>query len=469
MPLKLSPSVMGLHLGLKGVDELVQVQLTRFACGGFTSHHLVADGHSTSKFLVAWGMATRGLDMCPLPIHDRTIFTPRKPPSFDTFVSLVAHLWRAMTIARSLNMFKLTNMQISVNGRTRMIPRVPDEYFGNLVLWAFPTCRVGDLLDKPLPYIAELINDAIKKVNNDYFRSFVDFANHKVKEGKLVPTADNDKSVLCPNLAVDSWLKFPFYDLDFGTGCPYVFIPSYLPIEGLLFLLPSFIGDGSIDAFVPLFKDNLDILSKFADYREWAGRLGEDGSGNSVILLNDEGVKFVEAMSSSRLDQVMPMRPSPSVLSLHPGLKGVEELVQVQLTRFACGSLVVGFTAHHLVVDGHSTSNFLVAWGMVTPGLDVGPLPLHDRTIFAPWKPPSFEYNQEGVEYKQKNHSPNGEGRWGDNSTVVDDIIVHKVHFTLDFLTKLKSRSCNPINNKPYSTFVSLVAHLWTAVTKLET
>ncbi|CAN1171678.1 Agmatine hydroxycinnamoyltransferase 1 [Linum perenne] len=175
----------------------------------------------------------------------------------------------------------------------------------------------------------------------------------------------------------------------------------------------------------PNAKIKLGLQRALAEYREWAGRLGEDGSGNSVIFLNDEGVKFVEATSSSRLDQVMPLKPSPtpSVLSLHPGLKGVEELVQVQLTRFACGSLVVGFTAHQLVADGHSTSNFLVAWGMATPGLDVGPLPLHDRTIFAPWKPPRFEYNHEGVEYKQKNHSPNGEGRWGDNSTVVDDIV----------------------------------------------
>ena len=46
---------------------------------------------------------------------------------------------------------------------------------------------------------------------------------------------------------------------------------------------------------------------------------------------------------------------------LHPSEAGAEELMLVQLTRFACGGLAVGFTAHHLVSDGRATSNFFVA------------------------------------------------------------------------------------------------------------
>ncbi|KAF2300718.1 hypothetical protein GH714_015319 [Hevea brasiliensis] len=308
MPLKPSPVLLSLHPSLKDVEELVQVQLTRFSCGslvvGFTAHHLVADGHSTSNFLVSWGKASRGLDMNPLPLCDRTIFSPRKPNHFEfehrgvefkskklvkdfpniyidnfvddiivhkvhftleflsklkarasppsnnlqnktysTFESLVAHLWRAITKARGLGGFEKTHVRISVNGRMRMNPRVPNEYFGNLVLWAFPSARVKDLLREPLPYAAKLIHEAIAKVNNSYFKSFIDFATHKAgKEEDLVPTAEMSKSVLCPNLEVDSWLRFPFYDLDFGGGSPYIFMPSYFPTEGMMFLLPSFIG-----------------------------------------------------------------------------------------------------------------------------------------------------------------------------------------------------------------------------------
>ncbi|KAG8371228.1 hypothetical protein BUALT_Bualt13G0065900 [Buddleja alternifolia] len=315
-----SASLLSLHPSLEGVVELVQVQITRFSCGsmvvGFTAHHLVADGHATSNFLVAWGQACRGLKINPLSFHDRTIFSPRNPPNIDfehqgveyitksfkkvyplidnsvddivahkihytaeflsklkakasanngnnkpfsTFESLVAHLWRAITKARGINGLETTQVRISVDGRARLIPRVPNEYFGNLVLWAFARAKVEDLLCEPLPYAATLLHEAVANVNDNYFKSFIDFANHKVKEKDLVPNAvaDTNESILWPNLEVDSWLRFPFYDLDFGEGGPYIFMPSFFPTEGMIFLLPSFIDDGSIDVFVPLFRQNL--------------------------------------------------------------------------------------------------------------------------------------------------------------------------------------------------------------------
>ncbi|KAG5549739.1 hypothetical protein RHGRI_014889 [Rhododendron griersonianum] len=314
MPFQPSASLLALHPSWKGVEELVQVQLTRFTCGsmvvGFTAHHLVADGRSTSDFLVAWGRACRGLEIDPTPSRDRGIFSPRDPPRFEfehrgaeftskkikkdypyiddiimddvvmhrvhfsyeflaklkakasamngtnksysTFESLVAHLWRAITKATSLGGFETTRVKISVDGRARLNPRVPTEYFGNLVLWASPSAKAEDLLREPLPHAAKLIHDAVSRVNNNYFKSFIDFASYKAEEEALIPTTDANKSALYPNLEVASWLRFPFYDVDFGGGCPYIFMPSYLPREGTMFLLPSFVGDGSIDAFVPL-------------------------------------------------------------------------------------------------------------------------------------------------------------------------------------------------------------------------
>ncbi|KAK1299472.1 Agmatine coumaroyltransferase-2 [Acorus calamus] len=324
MPFKQpSSTLLTLHPPLEegGVEELVQVQLTRFTCGslavGFTSHHLVADGQATSDFLVAWGRATRGVHLGPLPTHDRTIFRPRDPPQIDfehrgveyepmmmkppgvhadcdpdvivqkthytkeflmklkskassagapkpysTFESLLAHLWRATTKARRLSASETTQVRISVNGRSRLGPgTVSNEYFGNLVLWAFPRSQVKRLVSEPIQYAAKLIHEAIAKVDGDYFRSFIDFANSGAveKEG-LVTTADMTKLVLCPDLEVDSWLRLPFYDLDFGGGCPDLFMPSYSPVEGMLFFVPSFVGDGSIDVYVPLHQKNMTIF-----------------------------------------------------------------------------------------------------------------------------------------------------------------------------------------------------------------
>ncbi|KAL7115921.1 hypothetical protein ACP275_04G211200 [Erythranthe tilingii] len=323
---KPSSSLLRLHPSLEGVVELVQVQITRFTCGsmvvGFTAHHLVADGNSTSSFLVAWGRASRGLEISPLPFPDRTIFYPRNPPKFEfehkgveyvtknlkqvyplincnvddivvhkvhysvdflsnlkaktsstygnnnkpfsTFDSIVAHLWRAITRARGLHGYETTRVRMSVDGRARLNPKVPNEYFGNLVLWAFASAKVNDLLTNPLPYAANLLHEAVIKINDNYFKSFIDFANHKVNEEDLVPntTADTQESILWPNLEVDSWLRFPFYDLDFGKGGPHIFMPSFFPTEGMIFLVPSFIGDGSIDVFVPLFQQSLTIFKQ---------------------------------------------------------------------------------------------------------------------------------------------------------------------------------------------------------------
>jgi shikimate O-hydroxycinnamoyltransferase len=323
LPSKPTKEIQSLHPSLYGVEELVQVQLTRFACGslvvGFTAHHQVADGHATSNFLVAWGLATRGLAIDPIPLHTRDmLFKPRDPPliqyhhhnieymnnkyaktmsistdelnkeeiiihkvhftkefinklrakasigvpkPYSRFETTLAHLWRVITKARGLHGHEITSIRISVNGRMRMDPKVPNEYFGNLVLWAFPRTKVNNLINRPLRYAAELIRAEVAKVNNSYFKSFIDFASSDIvsTEG-LVTTAVMNKKVLSPHLEVDSWLTFPFFDLDFGTGSPYYFMPTYFATEGMLFLLPSYLGDGSIDAVVPLFRENIDTF-----------------------------------------------------------------------------------------------------------------------------------------------------------------------------------------------------------------
>ncbi|XP_037491006.1 agmatine coumaroyltransferase-2 isoform X2 [Jatropha curcas] len=176
---------------------------------------------------------------------------------YTTFESLLAHLWRTMTKARQLNGSENTRIKISVNGRARMNPKVPNEYFGNLVLWTYPSSKVEDLVQEPLGYAAKLVRNAVESVNDKYFKSFIDFATVKAKEEDLVPTADANVSTCIPNLKVDSWLRFPFYELDFGGGSPCIFMPSYIPIEGFMFLLPSCNGDGSADACITLFRKNV--------------------------------------------------------------------------------------------------------------------------------------------------------------------------------------------------------------------
>uniref|UniRef100_A0ACD5XUV3 Uncharacterized protein n=1 Tax=Avena sativa TaxID=4498 RepID=A0ACD5XUV3_AVESA len=322
-PAKPTPELLKLHPDLEGhLEEVVLIQLTRFRCGslvvGFTSNHVAADGHATSNFLVAWGNATRGLHMGPPPVHHhKDLFKPRSPPRpehdhrnreyhwpsptddvvghhgdgaadnivihkahftkdfiarlranasvgrgrpFSRFETILAHLWRTMTRARGLNSDETSAIRLSVDGRHRL--GKPAEYFGNMVLWAFPLATAGDLLNRPLKHAAQVIHDEVARVDGAYFKSFIDFATSGAaeKEG-LLPSAVC-KDVLCPDVEVDSWLTFPFYELDFGTGSPSYFMPSYFPTEGMLFIVPSYIGDGSVDAFVPVFQHNLQAFKE---------------------------------------------------------------------------------------------------------------------------------------------------------------------------------------------------------------
>uniref|UniRef100_K4A2X4 Agmatine coumaroyltransferase-2 n=2 Tax=Setaria italica TaxID=4555 RepID=K4A2X4_SETIT len=289
---------------------------------GFTAHHLVSDGRATNNFFLAWSQATRGVPVDPVPVHDRaSFFKPRDPPrvEFDhsgvefkkpepaaaplhseagnnvndevlvhkahfsrefiarlksqasppggrpcsTLRCVVAHLWRCITAARGLHAAgaATTSVCIAVDGRARMIHPVPDGYTGNVVLWARPTAAARDLVARPLRHAVELINRELARVDGSYFGSFVDFATSGAVEAEgLVPVADAAEMVLSPNIEVDSWLRIPFYDLDFGGSRPCFFMPSYLPVEGLLILVPSYYRDGSIDAYVTLFSRHMDAF-----------------------------------------------------------------------------------------------------------------------------------------------------------------------------------------------------------------
>ncbi|KAI3994669.1 hypothetical protein MKX01_027559 [Papaver californicum] len=292
----------------------------------FSSNHMVADGFFASQFLVVWGQACRGLAIPPRSVGNRNIFATRdplkvafdhgsievakrqinqkdnKPPysgeyvirhrarftpdllakikskasslvpdimngvrrPYTTFESLVAHLWRTVTKVRGLKEHETTEMKISVDGRRRLKPPVPDDYYGNLVLWAFPQTRVKDLLSKSLSYAAEIIHDSVVKVNDDYFKSFIDYAiTHNMQDEDLkVEEGSYSVTSLWPNLEIDSWLGLPFTAVDFGVGKPCIFMPSFETWEGVIYVVPSFEGDGSIDVYITLYQQHLEHFDK---------------------------------------------------------------------------------------------------------------------------------------------------------------------------------------------------------------
>jgi hypothetical protein len=131
-----------------------------------------------------------------------------------------------------------------------------------MVLWAFPRATVGDLLNRPLKHAAQAIDDAVARVDGAYFQSLVDFASSGAVEREGLEKTAVLRDALGPDMEVDSWLSLPFHELDFGTGGPSYFMPAYFPTEGMMFLVPSYTGDGSVNAFVPVFDHNLDAFKQ---------------------------------------------------------------------------------------------------------------------------------------------------------------------------------------------------------------
>uniref|UniRef100_A0A0D9VQF4 Uncharacterized protein n=1 Tax=Leersia perrieri TaxID=77586 RepID=A0A0D9VQF4_9ORYZ len=292
---------------------------------GSICHHHVADGHSMSAFFTAWARAVREGDgfVAPAPLLDRSATAvPRSPPApaFDhrniefegllesgngcgrshavvpmekikdvtlhftkdfvadlksrvagvgggggrcsTFQCLLAHVWKKITAARDLPSEELTQVRIAVNCRGRADPPVAMDFFGNMVLWAFPRMQVRELLHASYGAVVGAIRDAVARVDAKYIQSFVDFGAIAAGDGggELVATAAAAGAMLCPDLEVDSWLGFRFHDMDLGTGPPAAFLPPDLPVEGLMVFVPS--RGGGVDLFMAVAEHHVEAFRK---------------------------------------------------------------------------------------------------------------------------------------------------------------------------------------------------------------
>ena len=79
-----------------------------------------------------------------------------------------------------------------------MRPLVLRDYFGNLVLWLFPRCDVGELVIRSTHDTAEPIHRAVAGIDDAYFRSFVDFTSSRAVEADgLIPIAETVEVVVC--------------------------------------------------------------------------------------------------------------------------------------------------------------------------------------------------------------------------------------------------------------------------------
>lgn len=93
-------------------------------------------------------------------------------------------------------------------------------------------------MQEDVGYGAKLIKGAVGQVGSDYFQSFVDFGE-LYKDKELHSPIGGAGGTLSPDLEVDSWLGFQFHQVDMGGGPPRLFMPSWIPVEGLAIIVPT--------------------------------------------------------------------------------------------------------------------------------------------------------------------------------------------------------------------------------------
>ncbi|PKA46786.1 Shikimate O-hydroxycinnamoyltransferase [Apostasia shenzhenica] len=267
---------------------LVMLQLTFFRCGGVclgaAVHHAAADGLGALHFVNSWANITGGHGIPEAPVLDRTVFRTRSPLSvtsnhveysqnpspaaaaaaerpfestilklskkqlfilkassstsnkpLSTFKAVVAYTWRCACVARGLGPENPTRLYMTADARTRLRQPLPASYLGNAIFRTSADASVGELLSNPLCGAAK-IDDATKRLDDEFVRSLVDYLEDKVgaaglrKGSWVMPATD---------LWVISWLGLPIYEADFGWGKPFYMGRACLQFSGLVYIVPS--------------------------------------------------------------------------------------------------------------------------------------------------------------------------------------------------------------------------------------
>ncbi|KAJ6673410.1 N-BENZOYLTRANSFERASE PROTEIN putative-RELATED [Salix viminalis] len=264
---------------------LLVLQVTRFRCGGVCLgvgwHHILADGTGSFHFINTWSEIARGLPIKTPPYFDRAILRGRVPPSlpfhhveYDPFPTIntpsqnpipmsgsrdISRIYGAVYAkARGLSDDQLTKLHIATDGRKRFRPPIPPGYFGNVIFSASPIALSGGLLSESLVHTAERLHRAIKRMDDEYLRSAVDYLE---KLGELTAVMRNSETYRSPNLSIVNWVNLPFYDADFGWGKPGYIRPAFA-YQGKGYILPSSSGDGTLSLTICLETDHLKSFQK---------------------------------------------------------------------------------------------------------------------------------------------------------------------------------------------------------------
>ncbi|XAR57414.1 hypothetical protein NMG60_11025548 [Bertholletia excelsa] len=321
---------------------LLLVQVTRFKCGGLCLgwgiSHVLGDGQSATHFLSEWARIARGEPPENPPVLDRRLLIPKEPlagPLFDhiglkplplllgqsdyaeernkettvamlrltkeqveklkkkanehstshnmgrpfsKYEAVAGHLWRCACKARRHKSEQTTCLRIAVDFRNRVEPNLPKGYFGNAIASAVAIAASGDLTSKPLAYTSKIIREAVKKMTNEYVKSYLESLRKEPDLSKFRSSHEVGSTWGIfkgnPNIEITSWITIPLQGADFGWGTEIYCGPANIGYDGKSYILDGRDEDGSLVIALRLQVAHMDALKRifYEDILSWRSR-----------------------------------------------------------------------------------------------------------------------------------------------------------------------------------------------------
>ncbi|KAI3883232.1 hypothetical protein MKW92_046600 [Papaver armeniacum] len=197
-------------------------------------------------------------------VHEQFNYQPTRVQA------LSALIWRCFIDAdqaknKGANPTEVYLALFAINLRTRMIPPLPLNSFGNVTSVALPMVmsKEVDSFKKNdqqfYPYLVGKVRDSIKKIDGDYVR---DLQTSNAFLDGMKSFSENGPSAETLILSFTSWCRFPIYEANFGWGKPIWVGSCTLPMKNAVYLMDTnSLGDG-IEAWVSLSKEDMNEFER---------------------------------------------------------------------------------------------------------------------------------------------------------------------------------------------------------------
>ncbi|KAJ3698303.1 hypothetical protein LUZ61_002008 [Rhynchospora tenuis] len=184
-----------------------------------------------------------------------------------------------------------------------------------------------------------------------------------------------------------------------------------------------------------------------------AGRHVVGDDGRDQIDCNAEGVLFQVARLERTADSIQfePMSPEIIELFIPRGTHSSTSLLMLQVTYLKCGSVVLGTSNNHILIDGRGAAHIFQTWSRIARGdLKCIVPPSFDNTPLCARSPSkiSFEFPIYTTDPSKKEDNPKS-------------CVLSLFKLSKEQIRNLKIRCSNGSNTTSVSTFCAVSAFIW--------